>query len=76
MLDPQYRRTEKNMQINGSAPADPVLVAASVDNQIDVAVAVKVRQVQKMEGEAILTLIQDAAEISQQISTGHIDVRL
>ena len=64
------------MQISGNAPVDPALVAASVDNQINLAVAVKVQQVQKMEGEAVLSLIQDAAEISQQIAKGHIDVRL
>ena len=64
------------MQVSGSAPVDPALMAASVDNQIDVAVAVKARQVQKMECEAILGLIQDAAEISQQIAKGHLDVRL
>ncbi|MGN6133630.1 MAG: hypothetical protein ACTHOU_03975 [Aureliella sp.] len=64
------------MQINNTPPTDPALTAAAISNQIDVAVAVKARQVQKQQGDAIVQLVQGAAEISQQIADGHLDVRL
>lgn len=64
------------MQVNSQPPLDPALVSAAISNQIEAAIAVKARQVQQQQGEAIVDLVQGAAEISQQIQAGHIDVRL
>jgi hypothetical protein len=64
------------MQVNASAPVDPALTAVAIDNQIEVAVAVKARQVQKMQGDALVDLVKDAAQVSEQIARGHIDVQL
>ena len=64
------------MQVNANAPADPALAAIAIDNQIQVAVAIKAQQVQRMQGDAILSLVQDATGVSEQIDGGHIDVQL
>ena len=64
------------MQINAHVPLDPSLAAVAVDNQIGVAVAVKASQVQKQQGEAIVSLVENAAQIGQQLAQGHIDVQL
>jgi hypothetical protein len=63
------------MQIQNSI-TDPSLSSASLDNQIDVAVAVKARQVQIQQGEAAVELVKQAVDISQQIASGHVDVQL
>ena len=64
------------MQVNANVPVDPALTAAAIDNQIEVAVAVKAQQVQKLQGEAMVSLIQDAAQLGAQLDQGHIDVQL
>lgn len=64
------------MQIPNNVPVDPAVTRAAVENQIDVAIARKALQVQKQQGEAAVELIQDAVDISQQLASGHIDVRL
>jgi hypothetical protein len=64
------------MEIQNSLSTDPALTRAALDNQIDVAVAQKSRQVQLQQGQAAVELIQQAVDISQQVASGHIDVRL
>ena len=64
------------MEIQNSTPTDPALVRASLDNEIDVAVAQKAKQVQIQQGKAAVDLVQQAVDIGQQIANGHIDVRL
>jgi hypothetical protein len=64
------------VQVNSSPAADPAITNAVVQNNVDVAVASKVRQTQKQQGEAVVALIQDAAKVTEQLATGHIDVRL
>ena len=64
------------MQISNNPPIDPAITAAAIGNQIDVAIAQKALQVQKQQGEAAVELIQNAVDISQQLASGHIDVRL
>lgn len=64
------------MQISNSVPVDPAVMQATVENQIDVAVAQKAMQAQKQVGQAAVELIQDAVDIGQQLASGHIDVRL
>jgi hypothetical protein len=64
------------VQIPNNTPIDPAVASASIDNQIDIAVARRALQAQKQEGEAAVALVQGAVDISQQIASGHIDVRL
>lgn len=64
------------MQINATSTTDAALAGIATDNQIQIAVAVKAREAQKLQGEAMISLLQDAAQISDQIATGHIDVEL
>jgi hypothetical protein len=64
------------MQVNTSSAIDAASLGATIDNQVQVAVALKARQVQKQQGEAAVDLVQAAADISAQIAEGHIDVEL
>ncbi|MCC6512291.1 MAG: hypothetical protein IT423_24550 [Pirellulaceae bacterium] len=62
------------MQVNSNV--DPAISNAVVQNQIDVAVVSKTRQVQKQQGEAAVALIQDAAQVTEQLANGRLDVKL
>jgi hypothetical protein len=65
------------MQVNTTnASLDPAIANAAVQNQIDTAVAVRARQVQQLQGEAAVEMIQSAVDISRQLASGHIDVKL
>lgn len=64
------------MQLSSNTPVDPAIANAAVQNQIDTAVAVRARQVQKQQGEAAVEMIKSAVDISQQLASGHIDVKL
>ena len=65
------------MQVNSSAAAtDPAITESIVKNNIDMAVAVRARQVDKMQGEAAVQMIQSAAQISSQLDQGRLDVKL
>ncbi len=63
------------MQVNSNA-VDPAITSAAIQVQIDTAVAKRAQQVEKQQGEAAVELVQQAAQISQQLSSGHIDVKL
>ncbi len=64
------------MQIGSPTSLDPAITQAQVQNQIDVAVALKAQQVEKQQGEAALEMIKQVAQVSQQLASGHIDVTL
>ncbi len=64
------------MQVNSSTAIDPAITESLVKNNIDMAVAVRARQVDKLQGEAAVQMIQDAAAIGNQIDKGRIDVKL
>lgn len=64
------------MQVQANPVTDPAIIGASIDNQVQIAVAVKARQVQKQQGEAVIELIQNAAAVSTQLDSGHIDIQL
>lgn len=65
------------MQIqNQNTPIDPAITRAAVDNQISIAVAVKAREAQIQEGKAVIDLVKQAAQLNQQLNSGHIDVRI
>lgn len=64
------------MQVQANTSADTAITSTAIDNQIQIAVAVKARQVQKQQGEALVELIQDAAAVTSQLDRGHIDIQL
>lgn len=64
------------MQVSSNPPVDPAITAAAIGNQIDVAIAQKALQVQKQAGEAVVAMIENVVDVSQQLANGHIDVRL
>ena len=49
---------------------------SQVANKVAWAVAKKSMDIQKFQGQAAANLVQQAANVSQQISQGHIDVEL
>ncbi len=63
------------MQIN-SATTDPAITSAAIQVQIDTAVASRARQVQQQQGDAVVQLVEQAAQITEQLASGHIDVKL
>lgn len=63
------------MQVN-SASTDPAITGIAVQMQIDTAVASRAKQVQQQQGEAVVQLVEQAAKITEQLASGHIDVKL
>ncbi len=67
------------MQVNSTA-TDPAIASAVansvIQSQIDTAVASRARQVQQQQGDAVVQLVEQAAQITEQLASGHIDVRL
>lgn len=63
------------MQVNSSS-TDPAIANAAIQNQIDTAIVSRVRQVQKQQGDAVVQLVEQAAQITEQLASGHIDVKL
>jgi phage regulator Rha-like protein len=49
---------------------------SQIRNQIEFAVLGKTQQIQKQQGDAAVQLIQQSADIQQQLASGHIDVTL
>ncbi len=47
-----------------------------LQNQVSMAMAQKTQQVQKQQGSAVVSMIQQSAELSSQLSQGRIDVQL
>lgn len=63
------------MQVNSSS-TDPAITSTAIQIQIDTAVASRARQVQQQQGDAVVQLVEDAAKITEQLASGHIDVKL
>jgi hypothetical protein len=61
---------------NLSIAAASAIQQNKVLNQIDVAIVGKSQQIQKQQGDAIVALIEQAAQVQQQLSSGHLDVKL
>lgn len=61
------------MQVNNT---DPAITSAAIQMQIDTAVATRAQQVQKQQGDAAVQLVEAAADITEQLANGHIDVKL
>jgi len=49
---------------------------SQVKNQVDFAVAGKVLQAQKQQGDAAIQLIEQAAQIQEQLASGQLDVEI
>ncbi len=64
------------MDTNLTAAAASAIKNSQVQNQIASSVAVKAQKVQKAQGEAAVDLIQQVEKLSQQLSSGQIDVQL
>ena len=64
------------MQINSANATDPAITGAAIQIQIDTAIASRARQVQQQQGDAVVQLVEDAAKVTEQIASGHIDVKL
>ncbi len=64
------------MQVNSANSTDPAITSAAIQIQIDGAIASKAKQVQQQQGDALVQLIEDAAQITEHLASGHIDVKL
>jgi hypothetical protein len=67
-----FNRSEKKMDITAAASSVQQNVTR---NQIDAEIAAKTLQTQKQQGEAIVALIAEAAQVQQQTQRGTIDVK-
>ncbi|MCA9158795.1 MAG: hypothetical protein KDA51_02985 [Planctomycetales bacterium] len=64
------------MDANLTVAAASAIKNSQIQNQTSMVVAQKTLQAQKQQGEAAVSLIQQAAELSTQLSQGRIDVQL
>ncbi len=49
---------------------------SQLQNQVDFAVAGKALQAQKQQGEAVVQLIEQAAQVQEQLASGYLDVQI
>jgi len=61
---------------NFTIAAASAVKQSQVKNQIDFAVAGKVLQAQKQQGDAAIQLIEQAAQIQEQLANGQLDVEI
>ncbi len=61
---------------NLSIASASAIKQSQIQNQVEMAVLGKAQQVQKQQGEAAVQLIEQAANIQEQLGSGHIDVKL
>lgn len=66
----------RNTMENISIASASAIQQTQIQNQIDVAVLGKTQQVQKQQGEAAVQLIEQAANVQEQLASGHIDIKL
>ena len=64
------------MDANLTVAAASAIKNSQIQNQTSMVVAQKTLQAQKQQGEAAVSLIQQAAKLSTQLSQGRIDVQL
>jgi hypothetical protein len=67
---------EKATMDNFTIAAASAVKQSQLQNQIDFAVAGKTLQVQKQQGEAVIQLIEQAAQVQQQLASGQLDVEI
>lgn len=61
---------------NFTVAAASAVKQSQLQNQIDFAVAGKTLQAQKQQGEAAVQLIEQAAQIQEQLANGRLDVEI
>lgn len=61
---------------NFTIAAASAVKQSQIQNQIDFAVAGKTLQAQKQQGDAVIQLIEQAAQVQEQLANGHLDVEL
>jgi hypothetical protein len=49
---------------------------SQVQNQVDFAVASKTLQAQKLQGDAVIQLIEQAVQVQEQLASGYLDVKI
>ncbi len=64
------------MDANLTVAAASAMKNSQIQNQTSMVVAQKTLQAQKQQGEAAVSLIQQAAQLSSQLSQGRLDVKL
>ena len=64
------------MDANLTVAAASAMKNSQIQNQTSMVVVQKALQAQTQQGEAAVSLIEQAAQISTQLSQGRIDVRL
>jgi hypothetical protein len=64
------------MEANLTTQAASAIQQSQIHNETAMAVAQKTLQSQKQQGQAVVALIDQAAQLSSQISEGHVDVQL
>ncbi|MEO8268095.1 MAG: hypothetical protein ABI557_00150 [Aureliella sp.] len=64
------------MDANFTVAAASAIKNSQIQNQTSMAVAQRALQAQKQQGEAAVSLIQQAAKLASQFSQGRIDVQL
>ena len=61
---------------NFTIAAASAVKQSQLQNQIDFAVAGKVLQSQKQQGDAVTQLIEQAAQVQAQLASGQLDVEI
>ena len=61
---------------NFTIAAASAVKQSQLQNQIDFAVAGKVLQAQKQQGDAAIQLIEQAAQVQEQLASGQLDVEI
>ena len=61
---------------NFTIAAASAVKQSQLQNQIDFAVAGKVLQTQKQQGDAAIQLIEQAAQVQKQLASGQLDVEI
>lgn len=64
------------MNVMPSAGADPAIVSAVTEQQLAIALARKTRQVEQAQGDAVVQLIEQAAQLSQTSSENGLDIQI
>ena len=67
---------EKSTVDNFTIAAASAVKQSQLQNQIDFAVAGKALQAQKQQGDAAIQLIEQAAQVHEQLASGQLDVEI
>jgi len=64
------------MNVTQSASVDPAVINAVTEQQLAVALARKARQVEQVQGDAVVQMLEQAAQVSQSLADGKLDVQI